>query len=380
MRIVTAQVETTFAGVATIPAGISVVAPDGVTMSLAQALEAAGQPLRVSGIGDYIRPYCGQDLNNKSLLAHRSHGIGDQLIWAGCLGIVKRRYPRADIWNYAHPAINEALWNNPGAPLPFRPAPIPIPFADWKTFHYHLIGEDLCEVNREPDQGCVWDSHLARMGIDPGTVPPAEKRVLVPISDSDRADAATFLQARGIAFAAPLLIWQLAATTPIRSYPPEPTRAGIRLLAEAYPGAAVVVVGYDQLLPEYGPVDGPGFPPNVHLCSSEAIRTVFALIERAACLVCPDSCFGHVAAALQTPAVSLWSSFAPSDRIRYYPLHRIIYNPVECSPCRTHERTAARVGCPLAAANNKDQAARYCAGLRGIAPQRIVTAVQEILQ
>jgi len=377
MQIVTAQVETSYAGVCSVPPGFSVVLPDPEFLSLKQGLIAAGEKARVSRIGDYIRPYCGQDLNGKSLLAYRGHGIGDQMIWAGCLRILKSRYPQADIWNYAHPAVNHALWHDP-AVLPFRPEHLPIPFLDWKTFHYHLIGEGMCESNREPDQWCIWDNHLGRLGIDPNTVPPEDKRAIVPIDNTDRADAATWLQLRGIASAAPLLLWQLAATSPIRSYPPENTRAALRILADAFPAGAVVVAGADKHLLEYGPFAGNSLPPNVHLCCSESIRTVFALLERAACIVCPDSCFGHAAAALDTPAVSLWSSFHPRDRIKYYPRHLPIYQPVPCGPCRAHERTGATIGCPQQAAST-DEADRYCAGLRAIDPQRIANAVQEIL-
>jgi hypothetical protein len=95
------------------------------------------------------------------------------------------------------------------------------------------------------------------------------------------------------------------------------------------------------------------------------------------CIVCPDSVLGHIAAAYpEIPVISLWSSFSPADRIASYTNHKPIYNAIKCSPCRAHEQTGNPKdyrGCPHTSCND------YCAGLRTIAPDLIVSAVATAL-
>jgi ADP-heptose:LPS heptosyltransferase len=240
-----------------------------------------------------VRHYCGQDLAGRQLLAWRGCGVGDQLVFAGVLRILKRRYPSARIDYYCHPRTME-IWA--GVPdLPFAMWPEPIAFDDWQANDYHLVGEGLCEGDREPDQPNVWDAHLRYAGLDPAAVPLREKRPLVPLAAADRCAAAEWLASRDLA-AGRVLLWQLAASTPIRSVAPRTTARCLAALSAAFPRAAIVVVGTHRDEPVYAVPQAPNIWP-VH---DLPISTVFALVERADCLVCPDSCLSHVAGAFGT--------------------------------------------------------------------------------
>lgn len=386
MMLVTAPVDTNFAGLAEIPAGTRVVIPADAAAELRRDLTREHLPLRVSGLGHYTRRYGGQDLAGKHLLVWRGHGVGDQLIVAGLLRILKLRYPTARIDFLAHPRITQILWSGADTldpedsdPIPFTPVPEPMSFDQWKTYDYHWILDDMCESDLEPDQPCTWDGMLTSAGIDPADVPACMKRPYCLVTDTDRLDAAAWLRACGIDLDTPLILWQLAASTEIRSYHPEPTRQALRLIASRHPEAVIILIGNHLQQAQYEPL---AVVPTLWENFSGRLRTTFALAEQAAVCVAPDSMLNHVAEALGTPAVGLWSSFHPRDRVQHYASHHPLYQPASCGhgPCRIHECGDQPPGCPVAM---RDPLAhpwgRYCRGLAEIAPERIADAVDHCL-
>ena len=372
MRICTASLDVGYYDLG-VPAGTRVVVPNDVAMTMRDAIDEAGKPpLRMSGMGHYTRHYCGQCLDGKRLLAYRGHGLGDQLVFGAVLRLLKQTYPSCQIVLPCRPIVRDLVWGGVKG-LPFYAAELPIVFdPDWKRADYHLIGENMCEADREPDQPVMIDGLLAAAGFDPLRVAREHKLPLVPITPWDRMAATNWLQHRGLLAAKPLIVWQLAASTPIRSYPPEQTREALRLLCEAFPGGAVVVTGTTTQGEKYAPLHE---APNLHLRLGRRIRTYFALVERADLVIGPDTGVGHVAGGVGTPMVGLWASFDPRDRVPYYGQHHAIFSHVSCGPCRTHEHTKAAAGCPRA----KPDESPYCRGLAGIAPDYIVEKAKENL-
>jgi ADP-heptose:LPS heptosyltransferase len=211
---------------------------------------------------------------------------------------------------------------------------------------------------------------------------------------------------------APLILWQLAATSNIRSYPPERTEAALKLIL-AQTNANIILAGHPMQIAAYPIPESPRI--RVYSAGIEGLIAICEILSHRAtentekknslcdlrafasdspqspipnatnspipnlhsCIVCPDSVLGHIAAAYsEIPVISLWSSFSPADRIASYPNHKPIYNAIKCSPCRAHEQTGNPKdyrGCPHTSCND------YCAGLRNISPERIVKAVEEAL-
>jgi hypothetical protein len=421
MILATADRDTSYAGAVNVRAGQRVVMPLPAAQLLLDAGRRNGFKVRISGLGHYVRPCCGQNLGGKSLLAWRGHGVGDQLQWAGLCRILKLLYPTAEIDYYCHPCILP-LWENvPG--LPFKVYHEPIAFENWTAYDYHLLGEGLCEADQEPDQPCHWDGMLNLAGLR--NVADDWKRPLCPVSPEDLQDAAAWLQTSGLPApvpgrgdsvspdpsearsrpaaepagasadpesagrasalpagvrgAAPLVLWQLAASTPIRSYAPGQTRKALALLAAALPaGALLVVVGSAADFAAYAPLPQ---APCIRLADDLPLRTVFALAHRHADVVaCPDSCLGHAAAGVipwapelppRAQVVSLWGAFAPADRVRYYANHEPLVGVRPCSPCRTHETRLPPAGCP--------REGGFCRALAAVAPDQIVSAVLSAL-
>lgn len=61
-----------------------------------------------------------------------------------------------------------------------------------------------------------------------------------------------------------------------------------------------------------------------------------ALLEKSSLLITNDSGPLHIAAALNKPTISIWGPGAPEHYAPLGGVHKIIYNPVYCSPCLYH--------------------------------------------
>jgi hypothetical protein len=374
MILVTSQYDTLFESVE-IPRGVRCVMPPGTDGGIRRMHAELGLAApRVSRLGHYTRPYCGQDLDGKRLLAWRGTGVGDQLVFAGLLGILKRRWPSCEISFAVDGQRYDWLWHQ-AENLPFTARRLPIPFDAWKRHDYHLIGLGLVEDDHEPDQPDIWTGHLQFAGLDPATVPAGERLPVVPICDRDRCDAHDRLDELGIGAGRRVVVWQVASSTPVRSYAPRETAVALRRLARELPNDCAIIASGTRRAG--GAYEAAQRVRGVHWIDSWPIRSVFALVERAACVVAPDSCLGHAAGGLAVPCVSLWSSFLPADRVATYASHRPIVGEIECSPCRHHEKGSRLHGCPLAGKRNRGV---WCAGLRRIEPEKIVAKVMEVME
>lgn len=75
--------------------------------------------------------------------------------------------------------------------------------------------------------------------------------------------------------------------------------------------------------------------PAVNLCGRLTVRESAAVIERAGCFIGHDSGPMHIAAAVQTPCVAIFSGRNPPGE--WFPLgegHRVLYHQLPCSGCR----------------------------------------------
>lgn len=364
MLLVTSDADFDLGAGVMVRAGERVVVPDDCARRMAAAAAKDGSVhVRVSGLGNYTRRYCGQDLFRKRLLVWRGHGVGDQLMAAGLIAIIQGRELRPQIDFLCHPKLCRALWDGVDG-LPFRAVPEPLPFDEWQAYDYHLVLEDLVECDAEPDQVNAWDSMLDIAGFDPDLVPASMKRPIVPLREVDGRDALNWLGGSGAQFLVrPLVLWQAAASSRIRSYPPEETRRALELCVAARPDVTWLVTGTPAQLAQYAPL-----PQGVCSGAAPRLRVLFAAVERAALCVCPDSVMGHVCGGLQVPCVSLWASFLPQDRVSTYGVHRPLVGRAECAPCRLHECADQPEGCPRSADG-------WCAGLRSISPEAVADAV-----
>jgi hypothetical protein len=318
----------------------------------------------------YSRPWRGEALTGKSIIIYRALGIGDEFLAARLAWIAKKRHG-ADKVTFACFEPHHHFWAGQ-SDLPFALTGAAVPFSDWQAADYHVAGERWWEALGTADQPDTWDCMAAACGI---AIAPEDRRPLIPVSNGEPLQKTRELVAPWIKDR-PLVLWQLCATSRIRSYPPEETRKAMTAVLDQTP-ASIIATGHPVHMAHYGVAESdrvahysggvPGLMALVQIASEQA----------RSCVVCPDSVVGHIAAAWPSlPVVSLWSSFDPRTRVACYPNHRPIYNKIKCSPCWAHEYNGnpeQYQGCPHTACND------YCAGLRTIAPTRIAEEVAKIV-
>lgn len=317
----------------------------------------------------YTRPWRGEELSGKTLIVYRPLGVGDEFLTARLCAVARERF-HADKVQFAIWENHQAFWAHNVTPFEFLPTLIP--WETWQAAHYHVCGERWWESLALADQPDVWDIMGSVCGIQ---FAPEERAPLVPVPPSD------VLQKTLEAFAPwsqgrPILLWQLAASSKIRSYPIDLTHKAIaRLVRETQ--AAIICIGHPSQVSAYDIAES----ARVAVYSG-GIPGLISLVGVAAgsprgVVVCPDSVLGHIVANYHNiTAISLWAAFDPSRRIATYANHRPIFKRIKCSPCWSHEASGdprRYQGCPLTACND------FCSGMRCIDPAEIVEAVKAVL-
>lgn len=337
----------------------------------AEWFRAAPDLVRISSVKSWERPYFGQDLNGKTLWVSRGCGIGDLLVLSGVLRAIKTRWPSARILLSTAPGAAELFgMNDPDseAAKVFEFSPDVVPLDEWRAFDWHRIVEEIIELDREPDQSDIYTAHFRFFGLPDMARDPATCRPVNIVTNRARESADRFLQSQIANRKSKFLLYQLSSTSPIRTQAPASITATLSALRDAFPDLALIATGTER---DRAIELSAGVIP----CIGEDFRTLVGLVERAAVIVCPDSCINHIAAGLDDrspPVVSLWSSFDPARRIATYPNQFPIYNRLPCSPCFAHEVSFPPMGCPMHRG--------YCRGIAEIPPARIVAAVHHALK
>ncbi|MEM6819757.1 MAG: glycosyltransferase family 9 protein [Pseudomonadota bacterium] len=97
-----------------------------------------------------------------------------------------------------------------------------------------------------------------------------------------------------------------------RNWPRERFAAITQHVVSRYSATVVVTGGGSALEHEYAQVIKAASPESVHdLVGQSSLKSLAALIERADCVICPDSGPVHIASAVGTPAIGLYATSNP---------------------------------------------------------------------
>jgi len=270
---------------------------------------------RVSVYNAWERKYAGQDLSGKRLLMYRPKSIGDQLITSALVKYLKTLFPTCVIDYYLDPHVTE-LWNG----IPINLSPTPITLDACQNCDYTLFLEGLYENNLEPDQDDCYTTTFRYAGFF--DVPAEHKKPWMVFTEEE-------LKRPAKAPETPYILVQWEASAIYRSYPP---RELARLCAELAETYHVVLVGNNpyQYVHHKNVTDLRN--------RTKKFREIIPWVANAGIVLCPDSSVGHLAACFpEVPVVSLWGSYSPEDRVKWYPNHIPIVGAKEAcrfAPCR----------------------------------------------
>lgn len=330
--------------------------------------ESGIRPVSSSLFSAYERRFALPGKPGERVLVWRHGAFGDALIASGVVAALRRLAPetRFDVWTdeQAVSCFRDATTRVFAGPIPFDAA---------IKYHRHLLFDLIYEADQEPEQQNAYDQMLAWSGADPETVPDEWKRPRLDVraSDSVGMDPAVLGALEGVRY----VVLQASPNNPVRAWPDEHGSELVRRLREA--GVLVVIVGSGVTPAETaGAARGDAGVMDL-VGKTRRFEHLIPIVAGAACVVCPDSSIGHLAAAFPSvPVVSLWGPFDPRDRVRYYSNHRPLsaFDVCPYAPCRPHSFEIPQSRCKDAT-NATAGEQRACNALRAVTPARVVAEV-----
>jgi hypothetical protein len=321
-----------------------------------------------------IKPYYPGRSVGGATAVYRAGVIGDAIMATGIIRyLVEKSGGMVDV--YA-PARNLTLYGGLGA----RVLPLPPTAQAWDTYDAHVPLDDLfsgkvmgTELGTGP--GNFFGRVYRWMGAetDEVAVDPIYKKPTLTVIDSDSAE---LVRLGKWPLPEPFFVYHVTASGPTRTYPPDLGREAVMALLEAFPTHHAVPVGaspsIDFRIPHKRVVD-------LFNCTKE-FRSLLPVLQAASFVVCPDSAVLHAAAGVDTPTVSIWGAYAPSDRCEFYPKSYPLYVPEVCPHAPCHPQSGLPQAKCKDATNRTKGTQFFCNAIRAVTAQMIVEAAKKAVQ
>jgi len=223
----------------------------------------------------------------------------------------------------------------------------PVEYDNLRNYNYHWLISSVTECDEESDQLNVYDALYKQLGFEPETIEPRWKRPYAYLADEDYKHLDMLYQ----------WIWQTRkidlrrigyyvvapfSNATLRCMDYAKWLLIVKTLAARRP---VLVVGLSHMkLPDMDMSAGnflekvvSAHQLVVNVVDVTPLRTLLALIQRAACIFSLDSAPLYMAQAVNTPAISFWGTHDPGVRIGYSPEYMAgaIWDAAACdeAPC-----------------------------------------------
>lgn len=271
-----------------------------------------------------------KDLAGKVILIERAGGIGDMLMALPFMRWLKLKEPTCKVVMGVRKGLQDVVEDSPDV--------------DWtviysrdlyKTWDVEVMFKGVIELNPKAAELNGIDCHWEWMGEDHTTMPDDMKipRVVLKRAAVERIDE-IFTKWKLRENFKGVIALQLSSSSTLRTWNPDYNRQlAARLVKE---GFAVFTLDQHEVFD----FTGPGI---FNYCAKLKTQEWMALIERSDVVVGPDSGAAHVAAAVNTPFVGIFSSFDWDLRLRYYPLAVAVQGNYRCAPCFKHHHSMCKV-------------------------------------
>ena len=297
-----------------------------------------GKSMRAALLESRIQPF----------LVDRAGGCGRKLLFYACAGGYGDQLMAVPVAKILHDSgykvsiavetgADQLWWHQP-----FIQSIVIVPFKSSVLDEFDAVAAYESVTNHDclPGQRHPTDNLLWRMGIPPEHV--GVKTIKPVITVNERLAAKRIVQARNGRTA----IYQVAASSKLRSLTPAMSREVLLRLATQHPDVQWIATVDKFLDPEYK-TQLAGLPANVVPTNFASLRHLMAVAEQSEFGIGPDSFNSHLFGQLGLPFIGYHGAFDPALRARYYPQHQVWYYPAACTlaPCM-HCYTGMPAGCP----------------------------------
>lgn len=344
-------------------------------------------------------------LNAQNILAIRLDNIGDVIMLGPALRTVKETVPGARLTLLASPAgataapllpwiddviVWRASWQDVGGRIPFDPereqqlikmlseytfdaaliftsfsqsphvpgyvcylAGIPLRAGESKEFSGGIL---TTELRSAPDELHQVERNL-RLVEQLGFVA-RDRQLKIEINDKARAKVPELLAAKGLNVQDPYIVIHPGASAQARRYPTKRFGTLARLLTRK--GQQVFLTGVEKEASMIQEIFE--HAPEAHYIIGTTLAEYAALIQQAALVICNDSLPMHLADALRTPVLALFSGTDYEEQWRPRATYsRLLRRETACHPCYLFE-------CPIQLA------------CLDISPEEVVEEVERVLE
>ena len=202
---------------------------------------------------------------------------------------------------------------------------------------------------------------LAELGIHPETGADTPRPAFRPSAQARRRAAQWWANGRNVSSRAVRIVMHVGAGTPAKQWPVEHWRELIGRLVVRLGARIVLVGGPGDRTVARSILENRPCPDVADWTGCLGLDELAAVLKEADLFVGADSGPAHLAAAVGTPAVVLFSGTNSPRQWQPCGEHvSVVRHAVECSPC--HRRRCSRPGHPC---------------MRGLTPERIAEAVEE---
>lgn len=363
--------------------GVEYVMADAVGMMINEAAPFAIASFKQ--MSEEYYKYNGEDLNGKRLVVWRTGGFGDLLFVSSLIHHLKRKYPAAKINVATSKRFHDVWEGNPDISGLSSPGVLPIPLKFLLGHDYQLKFEGTIENDTDPNQLPAVERFAQEAGVELAS---PELLPYYPGAFSSFNTARNKLRKHGLELK-PMEYGciQFKSSSIVRDWRYTRMIELADRLAEKY-DMPILVMGndfyHDQIMEaggKYREMKGEPIHPKALDITPNNLRFLYssALIARAKFVVTVDSALVHVAAATNTPAVSLYGPFPGQIRTKYYPRNITLEKPGSCltfpNGCLQHTQAGDRNVLPVQ--THCKENIDHCRMMDAISVDEVINAVQE---
>ena len=317
----------------------------GTQLVMAEDIESQYRSLYKEKIGmsypfeSVGRPYKGEDLTNKRIMAFRTGGIGDILFINPVFRYLKKKYPSCFIRMAS--GCKEPLENLPEVDELYD---MPFDASLLENMDYTIFFQGIIEGSSETSKKThAVDMFFSYFNIDSTHFPIEDKKPRLFFKKEETEWCDKTISNLKIGKNDYVIGIQMETSAPLRNFPKEKLKAVIDNVIKE-DNVKIMLIGTEQhnIIASYLREGN----EKIILATSYNVRESIILANRYDLIISPDTFMVQVAGALEKPLIGIYGPFPSEVRMKYFKNAIGLDPSVVCSPCFKHDFRSCVKGHP----------------------------------